>query len=178
MAKRGYRGKFPHNDMKVSKHTSNNKRLTKLDVEYDKLNDKQKYSYIRDHQGFFPQGSMTISGTLDMGTCEITMSAADGTIFQIKGAGSTATGATPATFKADGNAAQASDGILQCVNANMGGKITASVASEVVTLTQDAPGPDGNTTITVAGGVQLPDTVAFNGVAANNSGSGFLFTGG
>ena len=66
MAKRGYRGKHPHNDMKVSKHSeSTNKRSIKLDKEYNKLSQKQKYSYIRDHQGFFPQATLTISGTRD-----------------------------------------------------------------------------------------------------------------
>ena len=54
MAKRGYRGKHPHNDMKVSKHSkSTSKRSAKLDTEYNRLSEKQKYSYIRDHQGFF-----------------------------------------------------------------------------------------------------------------------------
>ena len=50
MAKRGYRGKHPHNDMKVSKHSkSTSKRSVKLDTEYNKLSSKQKYSYIRDN---------------------------------------------------------------------------------------------------------------------------------
>ena len=48
MAKRGYRGKHPHDDMKVSKHSkSTDKRNPKLDAEYAKLDAKQKYSYIR-----------------------------------------------------------------------------------------------------------------------------------
>ena len=61
MAKRGYRGKNPHNDMKVSKHSeSTNKRNPKLDAEYANLHPKQKYSYIRDQQGFFPQATATV----------------------------------------------------------------------------------------------------------------------
>ena len=37
MAKRGYRGKHPHNDMKVAKNPSSNKYSSKLDAEYRKL---------------------------------------------------------------------------------------------------------------------------------------------
>ena len=180
MAKRGYRGKHPHNDAKVSQHSvaGSTKRLSKLDVEYNKLSDKQKYSYIRDHQGFYPQGTMTISGTLSLGTAAITMSAADGTLLQILGAGSTAAGASPPTYKADGTAANATDGIVTCVNTNLAGKITAVNTGDTVVLTQDEPGPDGNSEIALgSSGVQCPDDVTFNGTAANNSGSLF-FTGG
>ena len=177
MAKRGYRGKFPHNDMKVSKHTSNNKRLTKLDVEYDKLNDKQKYSYIRDHQGFFPQASMTISGALDLvAATQITMSSPDGTLLSMKGIDGT-TNVGNKTFKANGTDAQAADGILQIVNTNLANKVTASLSSNQIVLTSEKPGPDGNVA-KITSVTSIPDSVTFNSVTANNSGSGFLFTGG
>ena len=45
MAKRGYRGKHPHNDMKVSKNPSSNKYSAKLTTEYKKL--KQAVQTVR-----------------------------------------------------------------------------------------------------------------------------------
>jgi hypothetical protein len=178
MAKRGYRGKHPHNDMKVSKHSkSTSKRSVKLDTEYNKLSSKQKYSYIRDHQGFFPQSSMTISGTLDLvAATQITMSTADGTLLSMKGVDGT-TNVGNKVFKANGTDAQASDGILQIVNTNLAGRVTASLSSNQVVLTSEKPGPDGNTT-KITSVTSIPDSVTFNSVTANNSGSGFLFTGG
>ena len=150
MAKRGYRGKHPHNDMKVSKNSeSTSKRNPKLDAEYDKLHPKQKYSYIRDHQGFFPQASADIVCHANIGNnSQLTMSAFDGTILMISGA---ADDSSNLGFKSDGTDAQAAQGIRDAVNINLAGKITASVSSGTVTLTQEAPGPDGNTTITKAG---------------------------
>ena len=178
MAKRGYRGKHPHNDMKVSKHSkSTSKRSVKLDTEYNKLSSKQKYSYIRDHQGFFPQSSMTISGTRDLDqNTQITMSTADGTLLSMKGRnGATDTG--DKLFKANGTDAQASDGILQIVNTNLAGRVTASLSSNQVVLTSEKPGPDGNVA-KITSVTSIPDSVAFNSVTANNSASGFSFTGG
>ncbi len=178
MAKRGYRGKHPHNDMKVSKHSkSTSKRNTKLDDEYNKLSEKQKYSYIRDHQGFFPQSSMTISGTRDfVAATQITMSTVDGTLLSMKGVdGSTNVGNR--LFKANGTDAQASDAILQIVNTNLAGRVTASLSSNQVVLTSEKPGPDGNTT-KITSVTSIPDSVTFNSVTANNSSSGFLFSGG
>ena len=87
MAKRGYRGGHPYNDMKVSKHSeSTSKRNPKLDAEYAKLHPKQKYSYIRDHQGFFPQATATITvadGDADSGMTEkesVVITSTDGTV--------------------------------------------------------------------------------------------------
>ena len=177
MAKRGYRGKHPHDDMKVN-DVATNKVNPKLRVEYDKLKPKQKYSYIQSTY-FYPQATMEISGALDFGANQITMSAHNGTLLQIKGANSTAVGASPPTFKTNGSPEQAADGILQCVNANMKGLITASVFGTdngEVRLTMVEPGPDGHTVINVNNA--LDNTVTFNGVASNNSASGFLFTGG
>ena len=178
MAKRGYRGKHPHNDMKVSKHSkSTSKRSVKLDTEYNKLSSKQKYSYIRDHQGFFPQSSMTISGTLDLvAASQITMSTADGTLLSMKGVDGT-TNVGNKVFKANGTDAQASDGILQIVNTNLAGRVTASLSSNQVVLTSEKPGPDGNVA-KISSVTSIPDSVAFNSVTANNSASGFFFSGG
>ena len=149
MAKRGYRGGHPHDDMKVSKHTSAAKRNPKLDDEYNKLDSKQKYSYIRDHQGFFPQGTADIICHANIGNdTELTMSAFDGTVLAISGA---AADSSNFGFKSDGTDAEAAQGIRDAVNTNLAGKITASVSSGTVTLTQEEPGPDGNTTITKVG---------------------------
>ena len=180
MAKRGYRGGHPHNDMKVSKHSeSTSKRNIKLDKEYNKLSQKQKYSYIIDHQGFFPQATMTISGTLDLtAASQITMSTADGTVLSLKGVDG-ATNVGNKLFKANGTAANASDGIVSIVNTNLAGRVTATNSGDTVVLTSDKPGPDGNTA-KISATIKIPDTVSLNGIATNSSASagyGF-FTGG
>tara|TARA_B100000287_G_scaffold119550_1_gene111531 strand:- start:271 stop:813 length:543 start_codon:yes stop_codon:yes gene_type:complete len=174
MAKRGYRGKHPYNDTKVSKHEGgSNKSNPKLRAEYDKLHPKQKYSYIRTQQGFNPVGELTISGTLDLvAASQITMSSATGAILSIKGVdGSTNT--SNKVFKANGTAANASDGIRDIINAQMAGELTASVASEIVTVKQVEPGPDGNTAVELGTGDTgvVAETVTFNSTGANNSGS-------
>ena len=151
MAKRGYRGKHPYNDAKVSKHSeSTNKRLTKLDVEYAKLDSKQKYSYIRDHQGFFPQATATIVCHASNDDDEtIVIISTDGTskTYTGKDAG---TDASAGEFNTGGNAAAAATGLQSCIEHVNGhaGKITVSKDSATLTLTQRDPGPDGNTTIT------------------------------
>ena len=180
MAKRGYRGGHPHNDMKVSKHSeSTSKRSIKLDKEYNKLSQKQKYSYIIDHQGFFPQATMTISGTLDLtAASQITMSTADGTVLSLKGVDG-ATNVGNKLFKANGTAANASDGIVSIVNTNLAGRVTATNSGDTVVLTSDKPGPDGNTA-KISATLLIPDTVSINSIATNSSASagyGF-FTGG
>jgi len=171
MAKRGYRGKHPHNDMKVSKHSeSTSKRSIKLDEEYNKLSQKQKYSYIRDHQGFFPQATMTISGTLDLtADSQITMSTVDGTLLSMKGRdGDTDTG--DKLFKANGTDENATDGIVSIVNTHLVGRVTATNSGNQVLLTADKPGPDGNTA-KISATLKIPDTVSLNGIATNSSAS-------
>ena len=180
MAKRGYRGKHPHNDMKVSKHSkSTSKRNAKLDTEYNKLSEKQKYSYIRDHQGFFPQATMTISGTLDLtAASQITMSTADGTSLAMSGVdGATHTGNR--VFKANGTDTEAANGIVSVVNANLAGRVTATNSGDTVVLTSDKPGPDGNTA-RITSITKIPDSVSLKSIAANNSASSVwgYFTGG
>tara|TARA_R100000805_G_C3534031_1_gene51631 strand:+ start:22 stop:555 length:534 start_codon:yes stop_codon:yes gene_type:complete len=171
MAKRGYRGKHPHNDMKVSKHSaSTSKRNPKLQAEYDKLHPKQKYSYIRDQQGFFPTGELIISGTADLvAASQITMSSTVGAVLSMKGIADD-TNTSNRVFKSDGTAAQASNGIRDIVNVNMAGKLTASVASDIVTITQEEPGPDGNTAV-ILNAENVAQGVTFNSIGANNSGS-------
>ena len=177
MAKRGYRGKHPHNDVKVSKHGGvSNKSNPKLRAEYDKLHPKQKYSYIRTQQGFNPVGELTISGTLDLvAASQITMSAFDGAVLSMKGVDGT-TNAGNKLFQANGTDEQASNGIRDIINVNMAGKLTASVASDIVTITQEEPGPDGNTAV-ILNAENVAQGVTFNSIGANNSGS-LNFTGG
>tara|TARA_R100001015_G_C4513087_1_gene84189 strand:- start:87 stop:629 length:543 start_codon:yes stop_codon:yes gene_type:complete len=174
MAKRGYRGKHPHNDVKVSKHGGvSNKSNPKLRAEYDKLHPKQKYSYIRTQQAFNPVGELTISGTLDLvAASQITMSSATGAVLSMKGVAA-ATTASSNIFQANGTAAQASNGIRDIINTQFAGNLTASVASEIVTVTQVEPGPDGNTAVTLGTGTTgvVAQTVTFNSTGANNSGS-------
>ena len=151
MAKRGYRGKHPYNDTKVSKHSeSTNKRLTKLDVEYAKLDSKQKYSYIRDHQGFFPQATATVTchGSNDDGET-ITIISTDGTSVTYTGEDDGTTESAN-KFNTAGNATVTGAALATCINhaSGHGGKIVASADTGVVTLTQVEPGPDGNTVIT------------------------------
>ena len=156
MAKRGYRGSHPYNDMKVDQNgpfgngkASNNDKLTN---EYNKTSAKYKYDFIKSHDGFYPQGSATITiaggGTSAVDADNtITMSSADGSQLIINSAGSTNASADPPQYKHNGSATVAADGIVLCVNTNMGGKISASNAAGVITLTQNAPGPDGNSAI-------------------------------
>ena len=174
MAKRSYRGKHPYNDAKVET-ASSTKYSSKLTTEYNKLkDDKQKYDYIRTHY-FHPQASCTISASADLiAASQITMSDAHGAVLMVKGVdGSTNVGNK--VFKANGSAANASEGIRDIVNANLDVQITASVSSDVVTLTSLAPGPDGNTNLTL---VEVPSTVTISGTTAQSSGSGLGFTGG
>ena len=192
MAKRGYRGKHPHNDMKVSKTPSKNKYSTKLTKEYNKLGSKQKYSYIRTNY-FYPQAALTISGTVNFNAnSTVTMSAHDGTLLIMSGSTTedATGGANSSAFKANGNSLQNAQSIRDIVNTNMAGKITASISSvalgtattndAIVKLEMVEPGPDGNTSLTVheSGAKVIDEGVTFNGAAANSSGSGFTFTGG
>jgi hypothetical protein len=88
-------------------------------------------------------------------------------------------------YQANGTATSASFGIRDIINANLDFQVTASVenvaggfatvTNAVVNLTQVAPGPDGNTNLTM---VSVPKTVTITGVTAQSSGSGLGFTGG
>ena len=189
MAKRGYRGKHPHNDTKIRNTTSSTKYNPKLKSEYDKLGSKQKYSYIRTNY-FSPQATMTISGTVNFAAnSAVSMSARNGTELRMSGSTvqSTAGGVNKSAFKANGNSLQNAQSIRDVVNTNMAGLITASISSvalgtattndAIVKLVMVEPGPDANTTVQLQGGAKAtPLSVTFNGTAANASSS--AFTGG
>ena len=144
MAKRGYRGKHPHNDMKVSKNPSSNKYSSKLTTEYKKLkNNKQKYDYIRTHY-YYPQSTCTI--TIDAGPSadeNIVITSTDGT--SITYTAKSSEDASSNEFKAG----DPSGSLATCINDSDGhnGKIIAEVSASTVLLTQREPGPDGDTSV-------------------------------
>ena len=146
MAKRGYRGKHPHNDMKVS-NPSANKYSGKLSKEYKNLkNDKQRYDYIRTHY-FYPQSTCTLtfdSAAVAAGK-KIVLISAKGKSVTYTAAGSEDLAANE--FKRD---TSPSGSLIDCINNSAGhaGEIFASLSSHNnVLLTQVEPGPDGNTSV-------------------------------
>jgi len=147
MAKRGYRGKHPHNDMKVSvKNPSSNKYSSKLTTEYKKLkNNKTKYDYIRTHY-YYPQSTCTITfgGDVTAGD-NIVITSTDGTSKTY--AAGNSENLSGNTFKKN---VDNSGSLIDCINntAGHGGKILATLSSHSnVLLTQIQPGPDGDTTV-------------------------------
>ena len=176
MAKRRYKGKHPYNHIKVSKHSAeihdtgkaaNNSKLTD---QYNKVGSKLKYQYIRDHEGFLPQATFTFSSSKDLSAnSQITMSFGSQTL---ELSGSTANG--DKCFKVNGTNAQAAAGFMACVNSQFSTFMTASVSSDVVTVQQVNPGPDGNTTLSFAGA--WPSSATINSVSS--SAAGAKFTGG
>ncbi len=146
MAKRGYRGKHPHNDMKVSKNPSSNKYSSKLNDEYKKLkNNKTKYDYIRTHY-YYPQSTCTITFGGDVVADEnIVITSTDGTTKTYVAANTEDASAREFKKNVDN-----SGSLIDCINhANgHGGRILASLSSHSnVLLTQIQPGPDGDTRV-------------------------------
>ena len=156
MAKRGYRGKHPHNDMKVSQNAVNNKAAnnSKLTDEYNKTGVKNKYDFIKSHDGFYPQATADIICHANIADeAAVTIISTDGTSVTYTGEDD---GETAASNLFDSDAADADAtavSLAACINHASGhaGKITATVTDATVTLTQDEPGPDGNSTITNSG---------------------------
>ena len=146
MAKRGYRGKAPHNDMKVSpKNPSSNKYSSKLTTEYNNLkNDKTRYDYIRTHY-YYPQSTctLTISATGPADGTNIVILSTDGTSVTYQASSSAGLSANKFSSSADGTS------LAAAINNSAGhnGKITAVGSAGQVLLTQAEPGPDGNKTI-------------------------------
>ena len=85
MAKRGYRGKHPNNDMKVAPTSTKAANYSKLTDEYNKTGAKNKYDYIKSHDGFYPQGSAIIVCHADIATNNaITLKSIDGLSLEYK----------------------------------------------------------------------------------------------
>ena len=151
MAKRGYRGKHPHNDMKVSvTNPSSNKYSAKLTTEYNNLkNDKTRYDYIRTHY-FYPQATatLTVVDTIADGKT-VTLISTDGTS-KTYTSNSTADLTTNVFDRDTGGVSGIATSLVAAINHANGhnGKIIATNESGVITLTQAEPGPDGNTTVT------------------------------
>ena len=156
MAKRGYRGKHPHNDMKVSpKNPSSNKYSSKLTTEYNNLkNDKTRYDYIRTHY-FYPQATATITAADQASNGEkFTIISTAGTSYEFTAHTDTTVTSTGQFSRATGEV-EMMTALLSCFTAadsQTKGVFTATLDDTVgaakITITQVEPGPDGNTTIT------------------------------
>tara|TARA_R100001082_G_C4285520_1_gene125832 strand:- start:149 stop:601 length:453 start_codon:yes stop_codon:yes gene_type:complete len=136
--------------MKVAPTAKNARNYEKLTKEYNKIGAKQKYDYIKTHDGFYPQGTATIvcHGSNDDDETIVIIST-DGTqkTYTGKDAG---TSASDGEFNTGGTAGAAATGLQACIEHANGhaGKITVEKDSATLTLTQVEPGPDGNTVIT------------------------------
>ena len=150
MAKRGYRGKHPYNDMKVASGENTAANLDKLTKEYNKIGAKQKYDYIKSHDGFNPQATATLTVVDTIANAKnVVLTSTDGTIRTYVSAGTANLGSN--IFDRDtGGVGGIAESLRDAINhANgHGGKILASNEAGVITLTQVEPGPDGNTSVT------------------------------
>jgi len=136
MAKRGYRGKHPNNDMKVAPTEHKAANNAKLTVEYNKTGAKNKYDYIKSHDGFFPQseGSVTFAAADASNDKDITIISTDGTTkVYTSGAAEILTGAT-AIWKRTGDEDAKRDSLIACINApDIGGiKATCTVTFSAI----------------------------------------------
>ena len=154
MAKKGYRGTKPHDDVKVSLNPSSTKYSPKLTAEYNKLkNSKTKYDYIRTHY-FYPQATATVVCHASIATDDaITLISTDGTSVQYVAKTSNTFGSNQ--FKqndssGDGEAVNTATNLKSAIEHASGhnGKLVVSQDSATLTITQAEPGPDGNTSIT------------------------------
>ena len=168
MAKRGYRGKHPYSDAKVSKNPGSGKYSSKLNAEYNKLKkEKLKYDYIRTHY-YYPQSTctLTVNGA-QAADKNITITSLDGTsvTYVAKNSEDAANNQFKRTVDLSGS-------LINCINhaAGHGGKIVASLASHTnVLLTQAEPGPQGNTCTASGSATQITasnqaaDQISVNG---------------
>tara|TARA_Y100001937_G_scaffold104990_1_gene145467 strand:- start:304 stop:813 length:510 start_codon:yes stop_codon:yes gene_type:complete len=154
MAKRGYRGAHPHNDMKVSPNPKSNKYSSKLTTEYNNLkNDKTRYDYIRTHY-FYPQATATVVCHASIATDDaITLISTDGT--SVEYVAKTGNSFANNQFKqndssGDGEAVNTATNLKSAIEHASGhnGKLVVSQDSATLTITQAEPGPDGNKSIT------------------------------
>ena len=169
MAKRGYRGKHPHNDMKVSiKNPSSDKYSSKLTTEYKKLkNDKQKYDYIRTHY-YYPQSTTTLTVNGDVTADQnIVITSTDGT--SVTYVAKNSEDAASNEFKKNGDN---SGSLIDCINnaAGHGEKIFAELSSHKnILLTQLEPGPDGDTLVSGSSANVTASGQSANQISVNGS---------
>ena len=155
MAKRGYRGKHPYNDMKISSaghgKTAN---LGKHTKEYNKTTLKYKYDYIRGHDGFVPQASATVVCHANIATNNAI------TLVSTTGLSKTYTAKTSNAFASNqfkhddssgsGEATNTATNLKSAIEHASGhnGELLVSQDGATLTITQKEPGQDGNTAIT------------------------------
>jgi len=170
MAKRGYRGKHPHNDMKVSQNAANNKAAnnSKLVNEYNKTGVKNKYDYIKSHEGFYPQSTttLTVNGT-QAADKNIVITSTDGTSVTYVAKNSETAGSNQFKRTADN-----SGSLINCINhaSGHGGKILASLSSHKnILLTQLEPGPDGDTIVSGSSPNMTASNQSANQISINGS---------
>ena len=119
MAKRGYRGKHPYNDMKVASGENNAANLNKLTKEYNKTTSKYKYDYIKSHDGFNPQATakLTFGSTSTNGKlCTITST--DGTTKAYVAAAAQDLTTDPCKWASGTSAAANATSLIACININ------------------------------------------------------------
>ena len=170
MAKRGYRGKHPHNDMKVSpvNPSSNKYNNVKLTEEYKRLkNNKQKYEYIKTHY-YYPQSTTTLTVNGDVTANQnIVITSTDGTSVTYVAKNSETAGSNQ--FKKNLNN---SGSLITCINhaSGHGGKILASLSSQKnILLTQLEPGPDGDTNVSGSSANVTASGQSANQISVNGS---------
>ena len=166
MAKRGYRGKHPHNDMKVEDKLTS-KQDNKLKTQYEKLkNNKTKYDFIRTNY-YYPQSecTLTINGDVTAGE-NIVITSTDGTVKTY-----TAQNSEDASSNEFKKNVDNSGSLITCINHASGhaGKIAASLSSQKnILLRQVEPGPDGDKSVSgsasnVTGSNQAANQASVNG---------------
>ena len=150
MTKRGYRGKHPNNDMKVAPTATNVANYDKLTAEYAKIGIKQKYDYIKSHDGFFPQASGTVTATDVAGNGEtLAIISTAGTTYTFTGHTNT-TATSTGQFSVATGEVEMMTALLSCFTASdsiTSGVFTATLAGAALTITQVEPGPHGNTAV-------------------------------
>ena len=155
MAKRGYRGKHPHSDMKVSPNPKSGKYSSKLNKEYAKLkNDKTRYDYIRTHY-FYPQASATLTASDQAANGQkFTIISTVGNSYEFTAHTNTTDTSTGQFSRATGEVEMmtALHSCFTAADSITKGIFTATLdtteGAAAVTITQVEPGPDGNTIIT------------------------------
>ena len=153
MAKRGYRGKHPHNDMKVSNNPKSSKHSAKLISEYNNLPEKQKYSYIRTNY-IYPQASCTIVCHANIANNDAcTLVSTKGLSLEYTAKGSNSFGSRQFKQNDTSGAGEAINTAINLKSAiehasGHNGELIVSRDGATLTITQRDPGPDGNTTVT------------------------------
>ena len=150
MAKRGYRGKHPYNDMKVASGENTAANSAKLTTEYNKIGAKQKYDFIKSHDGFNPKGTATIhfGGAATDGET-ITIVSTDGTSkAYVAENGSPTLTQDPAEFDMSGTAAANATSLAAAINAPKIAAVKATASDAIDTNGHTAA--TGDSTFTLA----------------------------